>query len=827
MFLSDMTKILSQALLHVRRYRFVDNYFKNRNSDLLIICSRAIIHTFIPNHMLKAPSIFIFSLILSLFPSLAYSQDTSSITGILTGTIINASTQAPINGATIVVNGTKIGSRSNSQGKFTLRSIPVGIISIKATAIGFEPRTLSDIAISSGKPATITILLSEKAVQLEATEVEASYFQRSPETITSTQLLNSEDIRRAPGVQEDVIRAVALLPGVNVTSAGRNDLIVRGGAPFENLFVVDNIEVPNINHFGSQGSTGGPLSLINIDFVREVSFSAGGFSSRFGDRVSSLTNISLREGNEERFGGEINFSATGFGVIAEGPISDKGSYFVSARRSYLDILFKALGFSFIPDYWDFQTKISYRLDDKNSLSFLTIGALDKITFNNDDEEDRYSNSRISSPTQDQYFSGLTWKHLITGSDINGYALVTLGRTYSAFNTAQRDSNLMTLFNNTSVEGENSLRTDLFLQLSPGTEIIVGNIVKYASLLDYDLFLDARFRRNQTGTPIGLDVDSSFTAFRNATHATLVLTSDAWKATLGARLDYYGFLEETTYLSPRLTISYALNQVSTLNLSAGRYYQSPSFIWLMGDPSNQQQLKAIRADQIVLGYELQLAADLKFQVEGYYKWYGNYAARLFRPQAVLAPSGFDDVQNDIPFGLEPLISSSTGYARGIEAFIQKKMGEIPLYGLMSLTINESRFSGLDRIDRPGAFDARIIFNIAAGYRFNENWEISTKFRYSTGAPTTPFVEDPNEPLYGQLNFLQYNAGERLPAFHSMDLRIDRRWNFEGFLLITYIDIQNIYNRKNANNYRFDQRLGQGVVNFAGTGVIPSLGINVEF
>ncbi|MFM8455770.1 MAG: TonB-dependent receptor, partial [Ignavibacteria bacterium] len=441
--------------------------------------------------------------IFSFIPSILHSQDTSSVKGVLSGTIINASTQAPINGATITVNGTKIGSRSNAQGKFTLRSIPVGIISIKATAIGFEPRTLSDIAISSGKPATITIVLSEKAVQLEATEVEASYFQRSPETITSTQLLNSEDVRRAPGVQEDVIRAVALLPGVNVTSAGRNDLIVRGGAPFENLFVVDNIEVPNINHFGSQGSTGGPLSLINIDFVREVSFSAGGFSSRFGDRVSSLTNITLRDGNEERFGGEINFSATGFGVIAEGPISDKGSYFVSARRSYLDILFKALGFSFIPDYWDFQTKISYRLDEKNSLSFLTIGALDKVTFNNEDE-DRYSNSRINSPTQDQYFSGLTWKHLITGSDMNGYALVTLGRTYSAFNTAQRDSNLLTLFNNTSVEGENSLRTDLFLQLSPGTEIIVGNIVKYASLLDYDLFLDARFRRDQTGKPTGLD-----------------------------------------------------------------------------------------------------------------------------------------------------------------------------------------------------------------------------------------------------------------------------------------------------------------------------------
>jgi len=225
--------------------------------------------------------------------------------------------------------------------------------------------------------------------------------------------------------------------------------------------------------------------------------------------------------------------------------------------------------------------------------------------------------------------------------------------------------------------------------------------------------------------------------------------------------------------------------------------------------------------------LQLAADLKFQVEGYYKWYANYAARVFRPQAVLAPAGFDDVQNDIPFGLEPLISSSTGYARGVEAFIQKKMGDIPLYGLMSLTINESRFSGLDGIERPGAFDTRIIFNIAAGYRFNENWEISTKFRYSSGAPSTPFIEDSNSIQYGQLNFAEYNAGTRLPDFHSMDFRLDRRWNFEGFLLITYIDIQNLYNRKNANNYRFDQRLRKGVVNFAGAGIIPSIGINVEF
>ena len=757
----------------------------------------------------------------------AQTDSSSAVFGIITGTVLNTGTQSPLNGASIIVNGTKIGTLTNSNGKFTLRKVPVGIVSVKVSAIGFESRTYSDIAVSSGKPSTITVELNEKAIQIQSTEVEASYFQRSPETITSTQLLNSEDIRRAPGVQEDVIRAVALLPGVNVTAAGRNDLIVRGGAPFENLFVVDNIEIPNINHFGSQGSTGGPLSLINIDFVRQVSFSAGGFSGRFGDRVSSLTNISLRDGNEERFGGEINFSATGFGIIGEGPIGDKGSYWFSARRSYLDILFKALGFSFIPDYWDFQSKVSYRLDEKNSLSFLTIGAIDKISFNNTDEDDKYANSRINSPSQNQYFSGLTWKSLIIEKDVNGYFLMTLGRTFSAFQTSQKDSNLNTLFNNTSSEGENSLRTDVFLQFSPHFEVIIGNIAKYASKLDYSLFLDQRFRRDDNGIPKELAVDSSFTAFRNATHASAVITYNSWKATIGTRLDYYAFLQESLYFSPRLSISYGINATNTLSLSAGRYYQSPSYIWLLGDPSNQENLKAIKADQIVLGYENQLESDLKFQIEGYYKWYGNYAGRVFRPQAVLAPSGFDDVQNDIPFGLEPLSSSCDGYARGVEVFVQKKMGDIPLYGLISITINQSSFNGLDGIERPGAFDSRFIFNIAGGYRFNENWEISSKFRMSTGAPTTPFFEDPSNPMYGQLNFDLYNQGERLPTFHSMDLRIDKRWNFESVLLITYIDIQNVYGRKNVNNLRFDQRLGKGVLNKSGAGVLPSIGINVEF
>ena len=171
-------------------------------------------------------------------------------------------------------------------------------------------------------------------------------------TPVSSQTYRAEEVRRQPGAQEDVLRAISVAPGVGVTSGARNDLVVRGGAPFENLFVVDNIEVPNINHFGSQGSTGGPISLINIRFIESVTLSTVRFGARYGDRASSATSLTLREGNRERVAGELNVAATQVGAVLEGPIGQQASFFVNVRQSYLDLLFKAIGLSFIPSYSD-------------------------------------------------------------------------------------------------------------------------------------------------------------------------------------------------------------------------------------------------------------------------------------------------------------------------------------------------------------------------------------------------------------------------------------------------------------------------------------------
>ncbi len=734
----------------------------------------------------------------------------------ISGTITSSSTKSPLPGITARIIGTDLGAISRSDGRFEIKNVPPGIYAIQFTGIGYERYVEPNVSITSGKPVTLKIEMVEKIIELKGAEIRASYFQKRIESVASTQTLNSQDIRRAPGVQEDVIRATALLPGVGVTQAGRNDLIVRGGAPYENLFIVDGIEVPNINHFGSQGASGGPLSIINIDFVRSVDFSAGGFNAKYGDKLSSLTNITLRNGSDQRIGGEVNLSATGFGAILEGPIDNNSNFLFSARRSYLDLIFKAAGFGFIPEYWDFQGKLNYKIDQKNTLSFLTIGALNSVSLNNNDEDKRYGNSRVAIPNQQQYFSGLNWQTLFK----NGFANFSIARTFTNFDTYQNDSLLNPIFMNKSKEGEITIKAEFDLQLNPKTQLSFGNQLKFASLLDYNIKIPGFIRTDANSAPQELTIDTTFKAIRNGIYGTITTSIDNFKFTIGSRLDYYNFTSDKLYLSPRISGIYQINPVSGIQLSYGRFYQPPSFVWLVGGQT--ELLNALNSDIIILGYQHTPLEEVKVQVELYYKFYNKYPGRIFRPQSVLAPSGFDDITTDIPFGLEPLSMEATGFSRGIEIFIQKKLSEIPLYGLLSLTLSQSRFKSLDGVERIAPFDTPFIFNIAVGYRFDQEWELSSKFRISSGLPTTPFKDDNS----GKLDYTKYNEGDRLPLFHQLDIRLDKRWNLSSFGLITYIDIQNLYARKNVSQIRWNYRNSDKEF-LSSIGILPSIGIILDF
>ncbi|HEX4932781.1 MAG TPA: TonB-dependent receptor, partial [Gemmatimonadaceae bacterium] len=465
--------------------------------------------------------------------------------GLISGRVFDAVTEEPLAGVTVRVVGQDIATQSDDAGRFALANVRPGIVQLEARRIGYAPLLRGDVAVSAGKPVVVTLALARLDVRLQGVIVRPSPFPPSPPAATpvSSTTLTSEELRRTPGASEDVLQALSIAPGVATTTAGRNDLFVRGGAAYENLFVVDNVEVPNINHFGTQGNTGGPLSLLNIRFIDNATLSAGGFGVRYGDRLSSSTVLTLRDGNRERLSGELNVAASQYGAIVEGPVGGNASFLLNVRQSYLDLLFKALGQSFIPSYTDAVFKATWRPSRRDAVSFLTIGAIDRVAFTNDDAEQRVDNSRILAPSQRQYFSGLTWKRLFD----NGVATTTLGRTWTRYRTAQFDSLTPPgkIFEANTTEGENSLRTDLTWQPRPSLEVDVGNIAKLASALRYDVTIPGFLRVDAGGSPRPLRVDTTFTAFRNATYAQAT-----WQATprvrltAGARGDHYDFLAES-------------------------------------------------------------------------------------------------------------------------------------------------------------------------------------------------------------------------------------------------------------------------------------------
>lgn len=743
-------------------------------------------------------------------------------TGTLSGRVVSRASKAPLEAARVEVVGTGLAASTGPSGTFSLAEVPVGVHTVRVSAIGYQAFTLTNVTVGTGKPYTVLVELDRATVTLETLAVSAApYFQPALDAPSLAQTLTREEVRNAPGVQEDVIRAVALLPGVGVTTGGRNDLVVRGGAPFENLFLVDGLEVPNLNHFGSQGSTGGPVSLINIDFVQAAEFSSGGYSARFGDRTASVTSITLRDANQDRVSGEVNLSATGFGAIVEGPVGGKGALLASVRRSYLDLVFRLADFAFIPTYWDGTVKYVQPLGQRDRLSALVIGALDRVDLDQSTGDNRYDNSRILASDQNQYVAALGWQR----SFPDGLLEVTLGRTYTAFTSSQVDSLGRPILGNRSREGTTTLRTAWSTTLGRGTDVRIGQDLRRLGDLDYQVVVPGAYRLDDAGQPRSLAVDTAFTAWRWSPWVEGALPLGArFRVTAGLRLDLYGDLGGASRVSPRLLLSWAPTPGNTVSLAGGLYHQAPSTIWLIGDPSNPAALTPFRATQVVAGYERLLRPDLRFQVEAFAKRYDAYPARAWRSQAVLALSGFEDVQGDIPFGLEPLRSEGKGTAFGLETVLQKRLSEVPVYGLVSLSVARARFAGLDGVERDGSFDTRAIANVAAGYRINPRWEVSGKFRLATGRPTTPFVTSGD--AAGRLDFSQYNAGPRLPVFHAADVRVERRWALRGVQLQAYVDVQNLYGRQNVTQYRWDQRQ-QAVVPNESLGILPTIGVNIEF
>ncbi len=750
--------------------------------------------------------------IIVMFAAMTRAQ--SPLTGSITGTIMDATTNEPLIRATVLVVGTTLGAASDLDGRYIVDKVPVGTYALQVNLLGYKSVLIPDVTVTNTKPTDIDVQLKQNPLELQGVTVKPNFFEQVPDKLLSTQSQSNAEIRRLPGGLEDVVRAMSILPGVAQVQNGRNDLIVRGGAPSENLYLVDGIEVPNINHFGTQGATGGPLSFINLDFVDNTTFSSGGFGVRYGDKLSSVTRIDLRHGREDQWGGKATISATQFGLNLEGPLSDRGGLIFSARRSYLDFIFKAAGFAFVPEYWDFMIKANYDLGERDRLTLLGLSAINDVKQFNDTAEKRYDNSRILSSDQYQAVSGLTWRRLLQ----KGFSTVTLSQIYFRYDQMQSDTLRNPIFKNASKEIETALTANLVWRLGSNTEATVGVQAKQIRF-NSDLVLPPLY--TNFGSLVSSQSSADTIAWKAAGWLQLEQRVKRFSIMLGGRLNYFSWLGSPSIMEPRLGVRYELSALSKLNASIGRYHQSPSYIWLTANPVNKD-LRFMTVDQYIIGVEHLLRDDVKISLEGYYKDYADYPVSTSRPYLIMANTGagFGGADEGFAsFGVDPLISSGSGYARGLEFFLQKKTSAVPHYALLSISYNQSRFKALDGESRPSSFDQRWIVNLGGGYIFNSKWEFSGKFRLATGRPYTPYGVDLTQ--YSDA----YNS-KRLRVNHALDLRVDRRWNLSGWNMITYIDIQNIYNRPfydvpryNAYKGTFDET--------SSIGILPSIGISAEF
>lgn len=752
--------------------------------------------------------------------------------GKIQGRVVDARTQAPLRGVNILVLDTVRGNVSDSLGNFIIEDVLPGVYRLRFSLLGYEPVIKSDVVVNAARPALVNAQLLETVVPGQEIIVTPGYFVEEFASPVSSTKLTAEEIRRFPGGFEDIVRTAATLPGVAVVNqGGRNDLLVRGGGPSENLYLINNIEVPNINHFGSQGSSSGSLSFVNLDFIDRVEFSTGGFGVRYGDKMSSVLSLGIRPGRADRLGGEATISATQFGLNLEGPFKAQGDFLFSARQSYLDLIFKAAGLPFVPRYTDFNFFANYNLSPRQKISVLALAALDRVGRDQSTLENRVTNAGNLDNTQNQFIAGVNWRRLFN----QGFLDATLNTNYNGFRFSQIDEFEREYFNSKADETELNFKLTSYLNLHRAGGLYTGLAVKNIFNDNTTAFADTIYDRSGRRVPVGslglppvnaLDATAQkYAAYAEWEHKL----SAQINFNFGVRGDYYGFLRDAFYPSARLSLGFRLAENLKLKTSAGRYYQSPSYVWVV-NPVNED-LKALRNDMAIAGLEYLVRNDFNTSVEFYYKRYRDLPTGNIPGQTdylVLTNTGVgyggreDDFQS---FGYFPLVSRGNGRAYGVELLLQKRFSEIPCYGQVSLGYTQSEYTAGNGRKYPGQFDQRFIFNVSGGYVFNARWEISGKFRYFTGAPYTP-VYRPAENNGAIQNLPGEYLSRRLQAGHLLDVRVDRRLNFSNWAMIVFLDIQNIYNYRIPRRPTYDFWENR-IDDHDDIGLLPSIGISAEF
>jgi hypothetical protein len=786
--------------------------------------------------------------------------------GVVTGSIKDKNLQEGLIGVVITLTGPDtLNAMTDVNGEFNI-SAPVGRYNLETYYIGYKPFISYNINVNSGNAAVIEIELEDQVEEFGEVTINASKSVRATDMVTplSTQKLTAEEIKANPGGNFDVSKVIQVLPGVaGGSTPNRNDIIVRGGGPSENVYYLDGIEIPVLNHFQTQGASGGATGILNVSFIREVQLTSSAFDSRYDNALASTIVIKQRNGNPNKLSGNFRLSGSEAAITLEGPLGKKTTFLASARRSYLQFLFQILDLPIRPDYWDFQYKINHKINAKTELNFIGIGAIDNFELAIPEEADantEYINRANPLIKQWNYTVGASLKRLIN----KGYFTVALSRNMF-FNGADRYENNAIqsgskLFSLKSFETENKLRID-FNQFFSGWKFSYGLSAQYVKY-DLDLFntiqdelLDSSGIVISPAISFNSESAIEFYKFGAYSHLSKKFLKEKLLITGGFRTDMNTFTQTGNNpfktFSPRISSSYAFNDKWNISASFGSYYKLPVYTALgFRDASNSlvnQSLEYINSIHYTIGTQFIPRNDLRITFETFYKDYRNY------PVSISDGISFANIGTDFStVGNDSYSSVGRGRVYGFEAYMQQKLMK-NLFYIISTTVYKSEFSGLDGVFRPSTWDYGFVFSTTFGYKFKNNWDLGVKYRISGGQPYTPFDLAASQTNYlttgvGTLDFSQINE-KRLPVFQQLDIRVDKKINFKNVSLTLFVDIQNVFLYKipstpnytfqrNEDNTGFETTDGNPIASDGSNGipvilentsatVIPSIGFIFEF
>ena len=740
-------------------------------------------------------------------------------TGAISGTIINAVTKQPLEGASLSVQSLNSTNVTDSLGRYRIINIPAGSYTITASFIGFETDNRYNVVITSGNENELSFELVPQSASLSEVVVRSGLRTARAgtlETPLSVQRLTSEEIKSSPGGNFDISRVVNSLPGVGGSSGTvggyRNDIIIRGGGPAENVFYLDGIEIPVINHFATQGSGGGPTGILNVSFIEDVKLSATAFPSKYGNALSGAFDFKQKTGNSNKTQGNIRLSGTELAATLEGPLgsSKKLTYLASVRRSYLQLLFSMIDLPIRPNYWDFQYKLSYRPDTKSTFTFLGVGAIDQFgfgTINKPTQDKLYTLNQVPSIRQRNYTVGATYRRSIA----DGYVFMALSRNALDNQVEKYDFNDETdpvnlFYRNNAKETENKFRIDVSKTVK-GWNYSYGGVAQLAEYV-----ADNNIRRraavgSQTEDRFLYSSEIQFLQFGAFVQGGKKFFNDRLGLSVGIRTDINTFTtggtDPANAISPRIAFSYLLSEKWSVNASAGQYAKLPAYTILgfrdnNGEPVNKNN-NYITNRHYVAGIEFLPKTTTRFTLEVFSKKYAHV------PVTVRDGININNLGADYNVvGNEPVIPAGSGKSYGIEFFAQQKLTR-RFFGLFSYSFFYSSFSNADGKMVASAWDNRHLASLTFGYKFKRNWEMGLKYRYQGGAPFTPF--DLGE---SQRNFLTQSQGlsdysrfntERLDAFSASDIRIDKKWNFRKITLDVFLDVSNWWGARSVSYPKF--------------------------